>query len=175
MRKVHGESSRYPSHCRSSRFLFGSCGRLSWLSINSKRTLNMPYRSVLSIRCKTAKIIFAFFPVLHWAMDVIYDFYCIHGPMEDYKKPNDFWCFLTMGLNSEWFVHDHGALKFTYLLTYLKLRFFVLIVIKLSAEREWLKDHAYWFMYKLVQKLHRGARLAVRRTICLLTVRFVNM
>jgi len=30
---------------------------------------------------KTAKIIW-FLLVLHWAMDVIYDFYYIHGPME---------------------------------------------------------------------------------------------
>jgi len=29
---------------------------------------------------KTAKIIW-FLLVLHWAMDVIYDFYYIHGPM----------------------------------------------------------------------------------------------
>jgi len=36
---------------------------------------------------KTAKITW-FLLVLHWAMDVIYDFYYIHGPMEYKKKPS---------------------------------------------------------------------------------------
>ena len=41
---------------------------------------------------KTAKITW-FIPVLHWAIDVIYDFYYSHGPMEYYNEPSDFCCF----------------------------------------------------------------------------------
>jgi len=38
-------------------------------------------RPIVHDTSKTAKITW-FIPVLYWALDVIYDFYYIHGPME---------------------------------------------------------------------------------------------
>ena len=64
---------------------------------------------------KTAIIIW-FLLVLHWAMDVIYDFYYIYGPVEDQKKPNDFCCFRC--------VLEQWALTVIKL-----LRFFVLMLV----------------------------------------------
>jgi len=49
-------------------------------------------RPIVHDTSKTAKIT-CFILVLHWAMDVIYDFYYIHGPMEYWNKPSDFCCF----------------------------------------------------------------------------------
>jgi len=39
------------------------------------------YKNTVHDTSKTAKIT-GFILVLHWAMDVIYDFYYIHGPMQ---------------------------------------------------------------------------------------------
>jgi len=33
-----------------------------------------------------------FLLVLHWAMDVIYDFYYIHGPMESINQSKSIYC-----------------------------------------------------------------------------------
>jgi len=53
-------------------------------NINTKKTLEvlLLLRLVVHDTSKRAKKITRFILVLHWAMDVIYDFYYIHGPME---------------------------------------------------------------------------------------------
>ena len=61
-------------------------------------------RPIVHDTSKTAKIN-CFILVLHWAMDVIYDFYYIHGPMEYYRIKQVIFAVLdmswTMGLNSD--------------------------------------------------------------------------
>ena len=47
---------------------------------------------------KTAKITW-FLLVLHWAMDVIYDFYYIHSPME-YRRNQVIFALLDVSLNN---------------------------------------------------------------------------
>ena len=48
---------------------------------------------------KTAEITW-FLLVLHWAMDVIYDFYYIHGPMEYYRRNQVIFAVLDVSLNN---------------------------------------------------------------------------
>jgi len=49
------------------------------------------YVPLFSGTSKTAKIIW-YLLVPYWVVDVIEVIYYIHGPMEDYKKPNIFCC-----------------------------------------------------------------------------------
>jgi len=49
-------------------------------------------RTIVHDTSKTAKIT-CFILILHWATEVIYDFYYIHCPMEYYNKPSDFLLF----------------------------------------------------------------------------------
>jgi len=75
-------------------------------NINTKKTLEILslLRPIVHDTSKTAKITW-FILVLHWAKDVIYDFYYIHGPMEYYRINQVIFAVLdvswTLGLNSD--------------------------------------------------------------------------
>jgi len=89
-------------HCGTKKYI--KSGRKT-ANINTKtlEVLSL-LRPIVHDTSKTAKITW-FILVLHWAVDVIYDFYYIHGPMEYYRINQVIFAVLdvlwTVGLNSD--------------------------------------------------------------------------